>query len=572
MMQENEQWVESTIVSMSLEEKVGQIILVGFWNITTDPEAVLHRIEKYHLGGIFHFALGQDELARFVARAQKLSRVPLLVASDYEEGTGRYVKEGTTFPRPMARGYAGSFDEEYEIGAAIAREGRSMGTNYTFSPVVDVNVNPFCPDVNIRAYSDSTRKVIELCAGYIKGIQDQGMIATAKHFPGNGGTFMDQHISAAIVDYDRQSFEETFLEPFKAAIAAGVGSIMVAHLEVPCLVTEKHPHFKRVVPASMSKEVITDLLKDELGFEGIVISDALDMGGVMGMYSRGEANIKALLAGTDLLLNFFPWNFETDYEYILNAVKNGEVPMERLDDAVRRVLRGKARIGLGRQTHLPAPPEEREKIFAQGKNDAWCQSISRKGMTLLRNIDNVLPLPSLGGKKVTVFSIFGPENKVMVGQGQFPTTEILSQRLSERGAEVEHVEVVSDWEFHELRPIYERCKESDYVFVNLYIIPSFAIGTLIPNINGVRLFYLGILSQAKNVIITSFGDPWVMNYFQTAPTYLCLFDQSIHSQEVAVRAWFGEEPITGRMPVRMPLLFERGDGVDLVIKHETVGG
>lgn len=555
-------WIEQTLAGMTLEEKVGQILIVGFWDFT-NPDTVIKRVKDYNLGGVFHFSESYKDVVTFVERIQRDVKIPLFISSDYEAGTGFYIKEGTSFPRPMARGYSGTEESEYEIGKMIAMQGKALGANFTFSPVVDVNVNPMCPDVNIRAYSDVTEVVSKLSRGYIRGIQEQGMLATAKHFPGNGGTFMDQHISPAIIDYSREEFDSIFLQPFKEAISVDVGAIMVAHLEVPCLTTELHPKIGRSVPTSMSYEVITGLLKEKMGFTGIVMCDALNMGGIMGMYNREEANIKALQAGTDLLLNFFPLDFERDYESIYRNVEKGIISEERLNDAVRTILKTKAKIGLHKGNYLPLPEPEREKLFLPGANDVYCQDIAKKGLTLLRNIDNVLPIKDINGKKVTVFSIFSPENKVLQGQGVYPLKEIASKRLEERGAFVNHIEVVSDWTFVELRKIYDTCKDTDYVFVNFYIVPSFAIGSLIPNINAVRLFYLGILSQAKNVIITSFGDPWVMIYFQTACTYLCAFDQTINSQEVAIKAWFGEVPIKGRMPVSLKNIFNRGDGIDL---------
>lgn len=565
----NTAWVEQTLAAMTLEEKVGQLLIVGFWDFK-DAETILQKVKKYHLGGVFHFSESYKDIVDFVKAIQPFSKIPLFISSDYEAGTGFYLKEGTSFPRPMARGFAGTEESEYEIGKLIAQEGKAFGANFTFSPVVDVNIDPMCPDVNIRAYADDTDTVCRLSKGYIKGIQDQNMIATAKHFPGNGGTFMDQHISAAIIDYSREEYEGLFLKPFREAIDAGVGAIMVAHLEVPALTSEKHPESGRTIPASMSFEVITQLLKKEMGFEGIVMSDALDMGGVMGMYNREEANIKALQAGTDLLLNFFPMDFEKDYEFILQNVKNGIISIDRINDAVRTILKAKSKIGLDGEEYKTLPLPEIEKILFPGAKDYLCQKIAQSAITVLRNTKGVLPISNIKDKTVTVFSIFGPENKVLEGQGVFPLQEIVSKRLAERGAIVDHVEVISDWTFRELREIYERCKSSEYVFINFYIVPSFAIGTLIPNINAVRLFYLGILSQANNVVISSFGDPWVMIHFPTAPTYLCAFDQTINTQEVAIKAWFGEIAVNGRMPVSMKNLFKRGDGIDLLQKTQEL--
>jgi beta-N-acetylhexosaminidase len=467
------------------------------------------------------------------------------------------------FPRPMARGYKGTPETEEKIGKTIGMEAKAAGVNYTLSPVVDVNTNPMCPDVNIRSYGDVAEVVSRLSAGYIRGVQEQGVIATAKHFPGNGSTHMDQHISPAIIDMSRAEIEKICLRPFKDAIAAGVGSIMAAHLEVPALCEERHPVSGRSIPISFSKEVITDLLKKEMGFEGIVISDALNMGGVNSLYTREQANIKAIEAGTDVLLNFFPYDFERDIESIIRAVNEGKLSIERIDDAVRRILRAKLWLGLDKGPMKPYSKRERERIYGEAKDNKLCSKIAGEAITLLKNDQRTLPLGNIAGKDVVVLNVFGPENKVLLGHGQPPMQDTTAERLRSRGAKVQAFEIVSEWTLGDLRERHELCKKADCVFINFYIVPSFAIGTLIPNHNAVRLFFLGILTEAKKVIITSFGDPYVMTYYPTAPTCLFTFDQTEMSQETAVKAWFGEIPIRGRMPVSLKNIFERGEGLDL---------
>jgi beta-N-acetylhexosaminidase len=556
-------WVETTLSKMTLEEKAGQMLVVGFWQLPNEQESIIKRVKDSQLGGFFHFTLHHKELAFIVEKAQAGAKIPLFVCSDYEAGAGAMVREGTLFARPMARGYKGTAQAEYEIGKIIATEAKAVGVNYTLSPVVDVNTNPMCPDVNIRAYSDEVEIVSKLSAGYIRGVQEQGVIATAKHFPGNGSTHMDQHISPAIIDMSRDEIEKICLRPFKEAIATGVGSIMVAHLEVPALCKERHPVSGRSIPVSFSKEVITDLLKKKMGFAGIVISDALNMGGVNSLYTREQANIKAIEAGTDVLLNFFPYDFERDIDSIVRAVKDGTLSIERIDDAVRRILGAKLRLGLDKGPMKPYSAAEREKIFGEDGRNELCGKIAGEAITLLRNNERVLPIASVEGKNVVVFNVFGPENKVLRGQGQPPLHDVTAERLRSRGAKVQEFEVVSEWTMGDLREKYEHCRKADYVFINFYIVPSFAIGTMIPNHNAVRLFFLGILSEAKNVVITSFGDPYVMTYYPTAPSCVFTFDQTQMSQETAVKAWFGEMPIRGRMPVSLKNIFKRGDGVDL---------
>jgi beta-N-acetylhexosaminidase len=559
----NAGWVEETLSRMTLEEKAGQMLVVGFWQLPNEQESILKRMKASQLGGFFHFTLHHKELVSIVETAQAGAKIPLFVCSDYEAGAGAYLREGTLFPRPMARSYRGTPETEYEIGKTIGMEAKAAGVNYTLSPVVDVNTNPFCPDVNIRSYGDEPEMVARLSAGYIRGVQKQGVIATAKHFPGNGSTHMDQHISPAIIDMSGAEIERICLRPFREAIAAGVGSIMAAHLEVPALCQERHPVSGRSIPVSFSKEVITDLLKKEMGFEGIVISDALNMGGVNSLYTREQANIKAIEAGTDILLNFFPYDFERDIESIIRAVNEGALSIERIDDAVRRILRAKLWLGLDKGPTKPCSATERERIFGAARDNELCSKIAGEALTLLKNDQRTLPLASVAGKNVVVFNVFGPENKVLRGHGQPPLQDVTVEQLRSRGAKVEAFEVVSDWTLGDLRERFDVCRNADCVFINFYIVPNFAIGTLIPNHNAVRLFFLGILTEAKKLVITSFGDPYVMTYYPTAPTCLFAFDQTEMSQKTAVKAWFGEIPIRGRMPVSLKNIFKRGDGLDL---------
>lgn len=558
----NKNWADQQLASMSLEEKVGQVLLVGFWNLSEDsfPE-IKEKVLKYNIGGFFHFYQPQEFLSRIFEEMQKEAKIPMLIASDYELGTGWMVAEGTNFPRPMSRGFVGDPKTEYEIGKQIAMEGRSIGANITFSPVVDVNTNPFCPDVNVRAYCDDPDVISELSVGYVKGIQENGMLATAKHFPGNGGTNMDQHISPARISASREEFDSVYLTPYKKLIKeADLAAVMVAHLEVPALCTEINPQNGRLIPASTSKEIISDLLKGELGFKGLVMTDAMNMGGVNSHYSREEANVRTLAAGSDIILDFYSLDFERNYEAILKAVHERELSEARLDDAVRNVLTAKARAGLI-ESSLPKSREERDKIFLAEDKETLARSVAEKAITLLKDHRHVLPIQNLQGKKMLVFNVFGPENRVLTDQGQPAMSEIVSERLKERGADVHCVEVVSEWPHSKIVELVHSTPAYDYTFINFFVVPSWGIGTMIPNHNAIRLFYNGIVTMANNLIVTTFGDPYVNYYCQTAPTFVATFDESVYSQEAAVKAWLGEIPFSGKMPVTLDGFFERGDGV-----------
>lgn len=561
----NQNWIDKQLASMSLEEKVGQVLLVGFWNLSEETfPKIKEKVLKYNIGGFFHFYQPQTFLANIFEEMQKEMKVPMLVASDYELGAGWMVAEGTSFPRPMSRGFVGDPQTEYGIGKQIAVEARSIGANMTFSPVVDVNKHPFCPDVNVRAYCDDADVIGDLSVGYVRGIQENGLLATAKHFPGNGGTSMDQHIGPARVDASKEVFDSIYWAPYKRLIKeADLAAIMVGHLEVPALCTEINPANGRLVPASASKEIMTDLLKGELGFKGLVMTDAMNMGGVNSHFSREEANVKTLAAGSDIILDFYPLDFERNYNAILDAVQKGELSEERLNDAVKNVLTAKAKVGLDQDGGMPKSDEEREKIFLNEDKENLAKSVAENAVTLLRDHKQILPIQSLEEKKVLVINVFGPENHVAIDQGQQAMSEIVSERLKERGADVHCVEVTSNWSHSKVIKLVNSTPEYEYTFINFFVVPSWGIGTMVPNHNAVRLFFNGIITIARNLVITAFGDPYVNYYCPTAPTFVATFDESVYSQETAVKAWLGEISFSGKMPVTLDGFFERGDGIVL---------
>jgi beta-glucosidase-like glycosyl hydrolase len=551
-----------------MEEKVGQLLTVCFFDMDRKSlDRNLRLINQYHLGGIFHGWQNVDNFAECVDKIQRNVKVPLLVAADYEMGVGQTVDGGTKFPKPMCRGAHGDPKNEYIIGEITAKEGRAIGTNCTASPVLDVNTDPLCPDVNVRAYSDDPEVVCKMSIPLIKGLQENGMIAMGKHFPGNGGTYMDQHICTAIVDHSKEEMHKIWLEPYKRAFKeANLMSIMVAHLEVPALVTERNQRNGRIIPASLSKEILQDLLRKELGFTGMVMSDALNMGGVTTHFPREEVAVRCIKAGVDTLLIFTPETFQEDYNAILHAVRKGEISEDRINDAVRHILSAKAKIKLDETRGLPEPKEKRKEIFKKDLHAEFCRKIVAEGLTLLSNNEKTLPIRDLKGKKVVVLDVFSPDRQTLLKQGQQPTPAVVADLLRRRGARVDRYEIAPELSLDQLRGEILgsfKAKGYDYIFIDFFAIPNWGIGTLIPNKNAVRLFMFGILTLGIPVIVTAFGDPYVRQFCPAAPTFLCAFDDTVAAQEAAVQAWLGEVPVTGKMPVALRHIFERGDGLKL---------
>src|SRR5437899_2736607 len=345
-------WVESTLKGMSVEEKVGQLLFTTYHGSFTATDAaayahMMHDVQDLHVGGFINVTQGSPlgflksqayPSAVLSNQLQAKSRLPLLIGADFERGTAMRLDEGTSLPTAMAVAAAGNPKDAYTMGKVTALEARAAGIQWIYAPDADVNSNPGNPIINTRSFGENPEKVSEFVTEFIRGVQENGGLATAKHFPGHADTPADSHIDLPVVTADRARLEKLELVPFRAAIAAGVGSIMTGQLNVAAL--EPDPN----APATLSSRVLTDLLRKQLGFQGLVVTDAMDMGGITVRYAPGDAAVRAIAAGVDCLL--MPPVPDAAFEALQAAVKSGRISKERLDASVRRILQAKARLGL----------------------------------------------------------------------------------------------------------------------------------------------------------------------------------------------------------------------------------
>src|SRR5712692_6403845 len=356
---DGEKWAEKTLRKLSLEEKVGQLFMIWvraeFLNVNS-PEYLQLRdsMRKYHVGSFamtvrweppFLYRNQPYEAAELLNRLQQDSKLPLLIAADFERGVTMRLYGATAFPHAMAFGAAGKLDYAEAFGRITAQEARAIGVHWNFFPDADVNSNPANPIINTRSFGEDPEQVGDLVTAYIRGARANGMLTTVKHFPGHGDTATDSHLSVAQVTGDKNRLQSVELPPFRKGIEAGVDSVMVAHVTVPAL----EPDPNRV--ATTSPAIVTDLLKGQLGFQGIVVTDALDMAGLTRLFSAniGRAAVEAFKAGSDLLL--IPADLDASYRYMLDAVHSGEISSARLDESVLKVLQTKASLGL-HKAHL----------------------------------------------------------------------------------------------------------------------------------------------------------------------------------------------------------------------------
>src|SRR5579862_1155541 len=343
-----EAWVRRTLGGMTLEEKLGQMVMVPFFGQFMPAEssefrALASAVERQHIGGLIAHTrrgpLGIERSRAYPTAAlanllQERAKVPLLIAGDFERGTAMRLEEGTSFPHAMAVAATGRTEDAYTVGRVTALEGRAAGVPWIFAPVADVNSNPDNPIINVRSFGEDPKRVGELVAAYVRGVEENGGLATAKHFPGHGDTDVDSHVALPVVASDRAHMKRVELAPFRAAIAAGVGSVMTGHLAVPAMEPDAH------LPATLSKELISGVLRKRMRFEGLVVTDDLSMGGVAGEYTTGDTAVRAILAGSDVLLVF------TDLDAALGALReaanSGRISTERIEESVARILRAKA--------------------------------------------------------------------------------------------------------------------------------------------------------------------------------------------------------------------------------------
>ncbi len=343
---EDEEWVTNTLESMTLYDKCAQIFMPAVFGKSLNQSSkefkfALEMVQVHGIGGIVVSTGNVEETASVINELQKNSKIPLLVGADFENGLGMRMNATNTFPHSMAVGSTNKTEFAYQTGKATAIEALLLGVNFNFAPVADINNNPENPVINLRSYSEDKNLVTEFCKAYVKGSIEGGVIASAKHFPGHGNTRIDSHNDLPVIGGTKNYLYENELKPFIELIENNIHSIMIGHLNVPAF----EPNTD--LPSSLSYNIITKLLKEKLGFNGLIITDALDMKAVTKFYSNSEACIKAFKAGNDILL--MPPSIRDGITAIYEAVKKGEITESRLNESVRKILSAKRWLKLDKE-------------------------------------------------------------------------------------------------------------------------------------------------------------------------------------------------------------------------------
>jgi beta-N-acetylhexosaminidase len=556
----------------------------SFLNVE-NPEylQLLDAMQKYHVGsfamtvhvdGPFLLRSEPYEAAELLNRLQKNSKLPLLFAADFERGVPMRLMGATVFPHAMAFGGDGKLNDAESFGRITAEESRAIGIHWNFFPDADVNSNPANPIINTRSFGEDPKQVGDLVAAYIKGAHEGGMLTTAKHFPGHGDTATDSHLGVASVNVDHAHLDSIELPPFRQAIAAGVDSVMVAHVTVPALDSDPN-HVATISPA-----IVTGLLQKQLGFQGIIVTDALDMGGLTHLFANniGRAAVEAFKAGNDLLL--IPADFPASYNAMIQAIQSGEISEERLDRSVLKILEAKASLGLqsARMVDIKALAE----VVGKPQNLAFGQQVADDAVTLVRENGKVLPLKSSAKNQGTskpalpyttqeethnqvVAVLFSDD--VRADSGRAFAREFRARIPDARVIYVDP-RIAAGMSDEVLKAV----DAAQTVVAAVYVVPTAGkIGNSVAMTDASGALLQQLLDHAaEKTAVVAMGNPYLAADFPKIENYMCTFSNASVSEIAAVQALFGEIVIHGHLPVSIPNVAARGAGLERAV--QAAGG
>ena len=556
---EDEAWVERTLSGLTLRQKIGQLIMpwvLGDFAPEGSPshDRILEYIEDQGIGGVIMSVGSPTEVAAKLNDFQAHSNIPLMVAADLETGAGFRMRGAvqmpgtielggaTDFPSLMAVGATADPQLAYEMGRITAREARAVGIHIPFAPVLDVNNNPDNPIINVRSFGENPEEVAGLGAAFVRGVQENGAIATGKHFPGHGDTETDSHLGLPAIPHSRARMDSVELFPFRHAIEAGMGAVMTAHISVPSLDGGVGD------PSTLSSAVLTDLLRGEMEFDGLLFTDAMDMSAISRGYGAEEASVRAIEAGADVIL--MPPSVERAVEGIAVAVESGRIDASRIDASVRRILETKKQMGLDRDRVVQI--DQIGQVVGIPAHTQVAAEIAERSITLLHNGGNLLPL--LGTRSARVMSVsFRRTSDVLAGRYFNARLRQTYPRLTTAGLDVDSGPALYE-------SLLRQARQQALVILSTYVTAFSQSGSLALPEEVVD--FAGQLTEiGVPHIVVSFGNPYLITELPDVRAYMLAWSGSEVSQTAAAQALFGEIEISGRVPTRIPPLYEMGDGI-----------
>jgi beta-N-acetylhexosaminidase len=554
-------WADSVLATLSLRDKAAQMVwptVLGDYTSGDSPQwqRLTDYIQREKVGG-FTISVGSPmEVAAKLNALQEMSAVPLVFGADLEAGAGFRARGGyfipnaidlggaVVFPPEMAIGATGDTTLAYEQGRLTALEGRALGIHIAYAPVLDVNNNPANPVINTRSYGEDPAAAARLGAAFIRGVQAHGMIATGKHFPGHGDTGVNSHLALPVVTVSRNRLDSVELVPFRAAVTSGVGAMMSFHGAMPALDSSG-------VPGTLSQKVLTDLLRNELKFTGIIISDAMDMAGVLNQYGAVEAVKRAVGAGVDILIQ--PLNVTQTIDAVVAGVKEGRYSEARIDESVRRILKSKEQLGLNRRKLVSL--DSLRHIVGDSSHTAMARRIAERSITLVKDSLGQIPLATAANPRILSITV-GRRTDLAAGvafngelRGAIKNLRTEFLAAEDPAADYGRLERMAD--------------SVDVTIVSSYVGQNWdAVSASAPQ--AFASFVQRLNAKGKRPIIVSFGNPYLLQQVPFVSSYVVAWGGFPPSQAAAARALLGAQAITGKLPISIPLesrIVPRGTGI-----------
>lgn len=574
----DEAWVRKTLKSLTLDEKIGQMFLteanVVFWNRESDDfKKLRHQIVDNKVGGVLVFRSDVLATALSANRWQELAKVPLLISSDLEMGMGMRFDDTPWWAPNMAVAATGDARWARLQGEATALQARAMGVNWLFAPTADVNNNPDNPVINTRSFGEDPAQVAEFTKAFIEGAQGAGAMACAKHFPGHGDTATDSHIGLPVVDVSRERLLSLELIPFRAAIESRVGGVMSAHIALPQIepelaaavrplsegeaaatefTSQTESNAARVtLPATLSPKILTGLLREELKFQGVIVTDAMNMAGVAARYTPAEAAIKAIQAGADLIEK--SPDLDAAIAGIKEAIQKGVITEARITASAERLLRAKAALGLHQKKMINL--DEVDRTVNHPRFLELSQQIADRSITLVRDEQKLLPIKSAKSKLI---------NLTFTDEDDRAITRPFVEELRARGGQIESYTLGSQATEAEINRVLARLDsaQAEAVIYSVAVRARSGKGSIALPAAGKRLAG-ELFKRHLPLVVISFGNPYLLGAISDSPSYLLAYSPFPVSQRAAAKAVLGEIEVSGTLPVGLPGLYPRGHGIRL---------
>lgn len=574
-------WVERTLKAMTVDQKVGQLLVSSFQStfVSTDSatyDNLADLARQFHFGGFHVFGgsepapsvllnptygtviLGQPlEAASLLNRLQSVAALPLLNTADFEAGVGFRMAGATAFPRAMAFGAAGDDRLAFEAGRITGVEARAIGVHVNFAPVVDVNNNPRNPVINTRSFGETPEAVGRLASAYVRGLAQGGMLATLKHFPGHGDTDVDTHLGLATIKHPRERLDQVELPPFRIGIAAGAGAVMTGHIELPALDPEPG------MPTTLSRRTVSGLLRREMAFDGLIYTDSMGMQAISSRISPGEAAVRAVKAGNDLVLH--SPDDRAAFAALKAAIESGDLDRAQVDASVSRVLRTKARLQLQktRTVSLDALPG----VVGTRAHDVVAQEVSQRSITLIKDDHAHVPLPTARTASVLYLSVLDYPSGWRIAA---PSRTFIPE-LRRRWPNVTAIELSDRTTPSEIDLLRAGASRYDAIVVSIFVRTASFSGRmdLAPPITRLLQDLSESTKKAKvPYVAVLFGNPYVATFLPQLPAVLLTYDFYDRAELSAVRALAGEAPITGKLPITLPQLFPVGHGLERAVRTQ----